>query len=167
MTQRFERAYNALYNAFMNNTLAKGYCVACAVGNILADAQGGKVTVEIENGKVMIDANVENNFWSTLFITTKNGQFFYDDHTDLSKKRKRLILSLTGYTWLELAKVEFAFETACKISGSWYPRHTEQEIMEDQFNGLMAVMDVLIELDSIEEGTEYKETFKNKFTVAQ
>jgi len=35
--------------------------------------------------------------------------------------------------------------------------------MDDQFNGLMAVMDVLIELDNIEEGTKYKETFKTKF----
>ena len=38
--------------------------------------------------------------------------------------------------------------------------------MEDQFNGLMAVMDVLIELDEVKEGEKYKDNFKNKFVVA-
>jgi hypothetical protein len=38
--------------------------------------------------------------------------------------------------------------------------------MEDQFNGLMAVMDVLIELDNVEEGNNFKDTFKNKFVKA-
>jgi len=35
--------------------------------------------------------------------------------------------------------------------------------MEDQFNGLMAVMDVLIELDDVKEGQKYKDAFKNKY----
>jgi hypothetical protein len=34
--------------------------------------------------------------------------------------------------------------------------------MEDQFNGLMAVMDVLIKLDDIAEGKKYKDAFKTK-----
>jgi hypothetical protein len=46
MTQRFEKAYNALYNAFMNGTLAKGTCAACAVGNIVADAMGAKIKID-------------------------------------------------------------------------------------------------------------------------
>jgi cyanate lyase len=39
----------------------------------------------------------------------------------------------------------------------------KKEIMEDQFDGLMAVMDVMIKLDEIDDGEKYKETFKNKF----
>ena len=37
--------------------------------------------------------------------------------------------------------------------------------MEDQFDGLMAVMDVMIKLDEIKDGDVYKQTFKNKFST--
>ncbi len=58
--------------------------------------------------------------------------------------------------------MEYAFETNTKIKHSRYDEYTEQEVMEDQFNGLMAVMDVLIKLDEVSEGQKYKDTFKKK-----
>jgi len=152
MTQRFEKAYNALYNAFMNDTLAKGTCRACAVGNIVANAMGVSVTSEYT-------CKVNNTFWNIIFYTTTDGEQIIKRNPIYEK----YLEVLTGYSWEELAKVEHAFERAAKIHYYYYNSHTPQEIMEDQFNGLMAVMDVLIELDEVKEGNSYKETFKNKF----
>lgn len=36
---RFDKATDALYEAFFNGTLAKGTCTACAIGNIICRAQ--------------------------------------------------------------------------------------------------------------------------------
>ncbi len=155
MTPRFEKAYNALYNAFMNSTLAKGTCKACAVGNIVANAMGVSVTSKY-------DCEVDNTFWNGIFYTTTAGEQIIRRNginTDCEKRLKEL----TEYSWEEMAKVEYAFERSAKIHYCHYGLHTPQEIMEDQFNGLMAVMDVLIELDEVKEGNSYKETFKNKF----
>lgn len=164
MTQRFEKAYNALYKAFMNDTLAKGSCAACAVGNIVADAMGAKVyklSSRFEYG-----CDVHNSWWSVMFMTNQHGQ-----RINTVKQDSRVIVyrhrikELTGYTWKELAEVERVFEQNTKISHVEYSNYSEKEIMEDQFNGLMAVMDVLIEFDNIEEGNKCKETFRNKFAL--
>lgn len=152
MTPRFEKAYNALYNAFMNDTLAKGTCKACAVGNIVANAMGVSVTSKY-------DCEVDNTFWNDIFYTTTAGEQIIRRNAICEKRLKEL----TEYSWEELAKVEYAFERAAKIHYYYYRFYTPQQIMEDQFNGLMAVMDVLIELDEVKEGNSYKETFKNKF----
>jgi len=164
MTQRFEKAYNALLNAFMNDTLAKGSCAACAVGNIIADAMGGEVISRKNNyGDVKYNCSVENHWWSYVFVTSVHGQTIHkikeSPHT--KEYRKRMFI-LTGYRWNELAKVEKVFEKNTKISHPDYWIHTEKQIMEDQFNGLMAVMDVLIKLDDIAEGNKYKDAFKTK-----
>ncbi len=160
MTQRFEKAYNALYNAFMHDTLASGACRACAVGNIVADAMGGKVE-KLHIGQFHCD--VENDWWKYLFLTSPTGQriFKLKDNGSVKYYRQK-IFNLTGYRWYELAQVEMAFENNTEIKRYEYDEHTEQEIMEDQFNGLMAVMDVLIKLDEVVEGQKYKNTFKKK-----
>ena len=158
MTQRFEKAYNALYNAFMNDTLASGECTACAVGNIVADAMGCKVEKWI--GGILI-CYVDNSWWSNIFITVDNKQKVYELNDDVKYYRQQ-IFNLTGYEWHELAQVEYAFEKNTKMKHAQYDKHTKQEIMEDQFNGLMAVMDVLIKLDEVAEGQKYKDTFKKK-----
>jgi hypothetical protein len=59
--------------------------------------------------------------------------------------------------------VEKAFEENTEIPFDKYNHHTSKKVMEDQFKGLMAVMDVLIELDEVKEGEKYKNNFRNKF----
>lgn len=160
MTPRFEKAYNALYNAFMNDTLAKGTCRACAVGNIVADAMG--TTIEKYKNEhrefVTYECKLDNTFWSKLFFTVDGEQ-----ERGYCEEKTRKLEELTGYSIDEMAKIEYAFETNTEIVFSDYYSATEKEIMEDQFRGLMAVMDVMIQLDEIHEGEKYKETFKNKF----
>jgi hypothetical protein len=163
MTQRFEKAYNALYNAFMNDTLASGICTACAVGNIVADAMGGKVK---KFNTIEFDCDIDNEWWNYLFVTGPSGQTIFKLKDDSCVKHfRKKIFDLTGYRWNELAKVEKAFENNTKIKRSDYDEYTEQEVMEDQFNGLMAVMDVLIKLDEVSEGQKYKDTFKKKMVI--
>lgn len=166
MTQRFEKAYNALYNGFMNDTLAKGSCKACAVGNIIADAMGGKVVIDNRFNHIFeIRCDVDSAFWSDVFYTADGEQIIDSSHSN--QYRKKRIKKLTGYSWKEMAKIEHAFETNSTISYVQYNGYTPEQIMEDQFNGLMAVMDVMIELDNVKEGNQYKETFKNKFATVQ
>jgi len=171
MTERFERAYNALLKAFMNDTLAKGTCVACAVGNIVADAMGGQVMCStFSEGTIKgldYECNVRNSWWSDLFVTNIFGRqtIYTKKEGRYVEKYRKDIFKLTGYKWDEMAKVEKAFETNTKILYVEYPTHTEQQIMEDQFNGLMAVMDVLIKLDDVAEGQKYKDAFKTKLQL--
>jgi len=166
MTPRFEKAYNALYNAFMNDTLAKGTCVACAVGNIVADAMGAKVYSQQDDSSIKFRCSNNNYWWNDLFFTTQCGQRIIKiSENNKVKQLRKKILNLTGYTWRELAKVENAFEKNTIISFDDYNFYTPEQIMEDQFNGLMAVMDVLIELDNVKEGDKYKNNFRNKFVV--
>jgi len=165
MTERFEKAYNVLLKAFMNDTLASGTCAACAVGNIIADAMGGVIRKNDENN---FKCNIDNEWWTNVFVTGSDGdQTIYKvkDDGDIKVYRKRMF-ELTGYKWDELAKVEKVFEKNNDIKHCYYDEKTEQEIMEDQFNGLMAVMDVLIELDKVEEGQKYKDCFKTKLQLA-
>ena len=159
MTERFEKAYNALLKAFMNDTLASGTCTACAVGNIIADAMGG-VVYKDDEGDFRCD--VKNDWWKEVFITGKRQRItLIRENSNVKVYRKR-IFNLTGYKWHELAKIEKTFENNTKIKNYSYPNHGEHEIMEDQFNGLMAVMDVLIKLDDVAEGQKYKNAFKLK-----
>ncbi len=164
MTQRFEKAYNALYDAFMNDTLAKGTCTACAVGNIVADAMGAKVYSQEYMNSIRFHCSNDNYWWGEMFVTGSDGQKIrkISQNSKVKELRKK-ILNLTGYTWRELAKVEKAFEESTKILHTYYLESTPELIMEDQFNGLMAVMDVLIELDNVKEGDKYKNNFRNKF----
>lgn len=141
MTQRFEKAYSALVNAYFNGTLVKGMCTACAVGNIVADAQGGVISVN--NG---IRCTTHSNFWGALFATHRDMQV---NRISIYPQEADRLLSLTGYTAHELAEVEFAFETNTKIHVNMYEVVCEQFILQDQFNGLCAVVDVLLELDNI------------------
>lgn len=162
MTKRFEKAYNSLYKAYMNDTLAKGTCTACAVGNIIADAMGLVIT-KLSPHEYKCEGF--NTWWANIFITLGNYQKIYS-YPNLEDKKESIKI-LTDYTWQEMAKIEYAFETNTKINYENYYSSSDSAILNDQFNGLMAVMDVMIELDEIAEGEKYKESFKNKFNHVQ
>lgn len=152
MTERFQRAFNALTTAYFEGTLAKGHCCKCAVGNLCNNTET----------------------WSYLFCSSQSGQTIYYDGQYLRNpfvnspddrvliiKRALSEIAATGYTWQELAKVEEAFETNTKIWVSKYEYHSEQAILEDQYNGLAAVFKVLCELDGIEDSMQYETQLKN------
>lgn len=170
-TKRFDLAMSGLVGAFFSNTLAKGLCTACAVGNITAKANGIKI-ISINSdgsfvgtgvaelaakGASMGLSHLKNSAWNSLFFTTENGQTCNFDDTNVSKSQREamnhgfVLIAPTGYSAAELAQIELAFETASKISHPDYDKHTEDEIKEDQYNGLVAVVDIMCRLDGMTE----------------
>lgn len=134
-SQRFETAIHRLVKAFFDGTLSKGICSACAVGTMCN----------------------EYHEWSVLFLTDNNSNQL---RTGLNRLRvgnfppgieieKELILR-SGYDADDLARIERTFEGSTKISYYYYDDFPRQAIMQDQFNGLMAVVDVLCEIEGID-----------------
>lgn len=175
MTERFQKAYDALVNAFFNDTLARGTCAACAVGNIVAAAKGG--IVGRYPGSIRFNCTVNNSFWRDLFYTAFDG---IQEITFRPRKHKyeiskpgtansvqlcQELFDLTGYTADDLALVEYAFETNTEIYYNGYYHHTPQEILEDQYRGLCAVFEVLCWLDDITD-SDYKEKMQYHTNLA-
>ena len=148
MKNRFETAINKLVKAFFDGTLAKGDCTKCAVGNI-CDNKGDWSKVFMTTGYGS-DVNPEL-YINNVLIKSVLGIYLVLNPKDTIDK--------TGYSWEELALVESAFESNTKIHATKYYKHTEKELMQDQYNGLMAVVDVLCEIEGIE-ATETKKLFE-------
>jgi hypothetical protein len=149
-TERFNRAYDALVKAFFEGTLAKGDCAACAVGNMINASR--PFTSEERERLQYHEAG-----WVTVFCTINGHRKEYNPKAYLGEAKSQI--DATGYTPKELAKVEHVFETTC-IYNHNYARISEQEILEDQFNGLCAVVDVLLKLDGISPDEKYNARFR-------
>lgn len=154
MTERFDKAYNALVRAYFEGTLAANTCTACAVGNIVADAQGGKIEMPSYENLIYPKCNTDNTKWSILLLRSSIIDWSAYKHIDKELKE------LTGYNLQEVAKIERAFENNTKIDYLEYYQFTEKEILEDQYNGLSAVVDVLLKLDNEEPAPQYKAKFR-------
>ena len=141
--KRFDKAIKGLVKGYMNDTLETKTCTACAVGNIIAECNNYIVDKENTNWltKEGLDKYPE---WGNVFVTGYN-QFIYEG--DYKGEAKRQIDS-TGYTWEELAQVEFTFE---KTQG-------------DMFTKLMAVVEVLCNIEGFndEVAKETKELFTHE-----
>lgn len=152
---RFEKAKDALLNAFLNDTLRAGDCTACACGNIIAAACG----IEVPRGETMKEVKA-----STLesFIETEGKTL---QLVNWSKKRHGLTigsktvffalpslegeLNEAGYTTAEFARIENAFEQNTKYKIQDYEKLSREEVLQDQFKGLCAVVDVIIDIDNV------------------
>lgn len=153
-SKRFDNAISALVNAFLNDTLAKGDCSACAVGNIVARA----ICYEIpKSASIRTISNPPNRYWSRVFMTIKGKQFVKPSSYKYEAKEN---IDATGYNMRDLAFIEAAFETATSIDFLEYPKYSKDAIIEDQYNGLMAVVEVLCEIDGITETRYFKDLFK-------
>lgn len=137
---RFENAISALVKAFFDGSLRKGDCTACAVGNITGTASWANVFVTAIGSKKQV--------WYGDMVAQAYGGI---DHIE------SMCLNSSGYSLKELAKVEFAFESNTKLFPTCAFSH--DLIMQDQYNGLMAVVDVLCKIEGIE-SAEYKKMFE-------
>lgn len=146
MTTRFKNAIDALVYAFFNDTLGKGHCAACALGNIVAWSHGYKKK-HIKDACRIPGTMYQSDDWTEA--VWHRGQ----EEDDL------LVIEKTGYSSEELDRVETAFEGATRISVLAYHKYSKSEIMEDQYKGLMAVCEVLCDIEGIEDPQEYKELF--------
>lgn len=161
MTERFKKAYDSLVRAFFEGTLAKSTCTACACGNIIFDAIGEPVTredlmneVRRKYGESIPKRQRAIDLWATKRTPSGYGKFVaYDCCSKL--------VNAAGYTAKEFAEIETAFEQNTEIRYSLYDEVDEGEILEDQYKGLCAVVDVLMELDKMPQGGDaYKQEFR-------
>ena len=151
-SELYQKTVDILVQAYFNDTLVHQSCSACAVGNIVA-ANKGKTPSEYSK-EVMKRGNFQNGAvktWTAVFATSEGKQKIHQRYLKFDFIKKEI--ASTGYTWKELARIEFAFESASK------------GLSEDEhiFNGLMAVIDVLdkIHENADQEGsTATKERFK-------
>lgn len=162
----FNHTIGVLVKAYLNDTLRHDNCYACAVGNMMADSCGFKFEVinnvffddsdlklkwvgldSIYDKELDIKTQQQPENWMNVFY---GGDVVCQDYKGEAIK----IIESTGYTVMELLKVERAFER----SPVGYSKD------EHMFNGLMAVVDVLAEIHNIDLTT--REETKKLFVKA-
>ena len=123
MENRVKEAIEVFIKAIDTQTLVKGTCSACAVGNLVAFGMGA----EIEK---------ERNY-----LAYKGGILVDNVSWYIPRDEKNLVVSkgVTKFTDEELAQIEHTFESNTKISYIHYNIHTYSEILNDQIKGLEAV----------------------------
>jgi len=157
----YNKTVGILVDAYFNDTLQHGNCHACAVGNLVAANCGYKFVPNRDEERNHVERIIWHNhipewpdvhsvFLRRVYIPGTNSQRL---RPELFKGRAKLQIESTGYTFLETAAIEKAFENVPFLGN-------EEDYM---FNGLMAVIDAL---DKIHENTDATTTqkTKNKFT---
>lgn len=142
----FNHTVNVLVKAYFEGELEHGDCAKCAVGNIVHEA------TELPYGDEHSCITGTSAIWKALFFTYQGTQLKAQIGYEKERKPAIAAIKMTGYTVKELARVEFAFETAEGENSSpdnW------------MFNGLMAVVDVLADIHKIDLTT--KEEAKKLF----
>ncbi len=150
--ERFNRAIKALVQAFFNDTLMNADCKACAVGNMVAAGAGTRLVkiINTHTHTVVTENGYDNSLWYSPVTALRK-------EDEMSEGALDNIL-MTGYSLRELYNIENAFMKAsgeidhCKASS------TKEDIMRTAFNGLMAVVEVLCEIEGLD-CTPYKEAF--------
>lgn len=133
MKATFENSVNVLLKAYLNDTLQHSNCHACAVGNLVAYACGLSFINNSEGKKIWTS---QSPVWQRVFMTSGDQDRFPECYIGEPKEQ----IDSTGYTWQDLAAIEFAFETA-----------PEGESEDDHmFNSLMAVVDVLADIHKVD-----------------
>lgn len=140
----FDKTVKILVNAYLDNSLVQGNCHACAVGNLIA----ANMHLKYDKNLKWIGRQVT---WPQVFVTVsfEIAQVRRPwNNTGPAKEE----INATGYTWQELAQIEYAFERA-----RWSKNQDER-----MFNGLMAVIEILSKIHEMDETTQNatKELFK-------
>jgi len=137
----YYKTVDLLLDAYNSNQLEHGSCTKCAVGNLC-------------NNKT---------YWSQLFMTSKgfNGkleQEFYEDA--YTKSIKKDLLKITGYTWKELAEIEWAFESSIENTEEGYSYYRNTDVKKGQFIGLTAVLNLLKEIHQVDKEVSEEKQLK-------
>lgn len=173
MTERFKKAYDTLTRAYFEGTLAKGTCIACACGNIIYAAINDPVTKEDLDNEIARWNDPTGSFMSATKSIPAGPLWAQKRYPEGSayypNKGAADLVNEAGYTTAEFAMIETAFERNTEHSYTSYPWLDDQVILEDQYKGLCAVVDVLLKLDGEDsQGEELKKEFRKhpKLVVA-
>lgn len=176
----FNHSVNVLVKGYLDDTLKHGNCYACAVGNLICDSMGFEWEKTLNRGiysvmwknqvyptSNMIILGVFTRIlgWAAVFSTSLQelDDIDIDENGDYLVKKVQIIemnnyegkakeqIDSTGYTVEELARIEYAFETASEEGDYMY-------------NGLMAVVDVLADIHNVDLSSKEvsKELFKKE-----
>jgi hypothetical protein len=157
--KKFDETVAILVKAYLDDTLLHGDCVACAVGNIVAAKKNLAIIRDPEHGD-LVWSNLQRPVWFDIMVMGKvYERRLIDDNMYEQSMRE---INYTGYTAEELARIEFAFETADADPEADFFAPDNDPIW--MFNGLMAVVDVLAEIHGIDLTT--KEESKKLFVKA-
>jgi hypothetical protein len=148
--KQYEWAVDVLVKAYVDGMLQHSNCHACAVGNMIADREGCGMALN-ENERLNWKNGVP--MWFKVFGTCSydSRQFKHPDQYHSEAKRQ---IDSTGYTWQELARIEYAFETGYK----------GDDLM---FAALMSVIDVLDDIHQVDQptSTQCRARFKTESHV--
>lgn len=143
----FEDTVTLLTKSYHKGTLVKGCPAACGVGNIIANALGCDMVIHeragLHNGNVnrylqwKKDGNDKRVYWHRAFMTVEGVQHHFGHNASAILVKEQIIA--TGYTIAELARIEFAFESAS-------PNFDD----DAEALGLAAVIDVLADIHGID-----------------
>lgn len=140
--QLYNKTIGILIKAYQEDTLRHGDCKACAVGNICESGSWSDVFVTTSTNKDISSTSTGHRIKGDMIQRIRPS--FYNIDTYVKQ-----VIDTTGYTWQELADIEFAFETADK----------GQSDDDWMFNGLMDVVDVLNRIHEVENKELSKELF--------
>lgn len=156
--QLLNKTIDILAKAYLQGILIPQSPCACAVGNLCASAMGYDIIAE---GPELEDINWYNDqggeefpMWGDVFLNglPQGGERGYRYH-----RRAKSQIDATGYSWLELMKIEKAFMNTTRTERQW----TDKDQDEINFAGLMAVLDVLFEIHEVDEEDhqQYRKAF--------
>ncbi len=146
----FDRTISILVKAYVNDTLRHYNCSACAVGNLVAANCGLSYNQEFKYVQEDQRPHFENG-WAAVFATSGKNQRYSPERYVYVRNAKKQIDS-TGYSFEQLAKIEYAFELA----------YFEDDTDEERFRGLMNVVDALMHIH--EANNEEIQQAKSLFT---
>jgi hypothetical protein len=147
----FNHTVNVLVQAYLKNELEHSKCSACAVGNIVAEAIGTKPGRHPDVPRCFMNSYFDDGrqtLWQAVFMTSDGKQSIDLDLYDFGAKDR---IDATGYSVIELASIEKAFELAPRPEIA-SPKHSPEYTLNEEwmFNGLMAVVDVLAEIHGVD-----------------
>ena len=148
MKANFENSVNVLVKAYLNDTLRRGRCSACAVGNLLDGNQSWAHIFVTQNPESKQLRALEGTMLAGAF-TLRHVSLLDCGPEDRILYRKGLeAIERSGYTIDELARVEYAFESAHKNVSPYGDESMSRD--DGMFNGLLAVVDVLAEIHGVD-----------------
>lgn len=156
---RIERAIDTFLDALNLGTLAKGNCVCCAVGNLVAKGYKGEIIMYGDEDVIIPKCTIPNHYWGSLFRTCEGKQTTHEINGLSSQGMENI--KVTDFSLEELKQIEYAFETNTKISLDEYLYYTREEIRQDQINGLKAVIKVMESFEP-ELRTSYVDSFEKE-----
>ena len=145
----FKHTMDVLVKAYLNDTLVHGNCYACAVGNLIAEANGWKyVNCKDEPfRKIALDIN------AGMYLDGKYGGDWYEFDESIKRTNQGLNeIHSIGYTLKEVVRIENAFENA------WRGENEDSYM----FNGLIAVLEVLADIHGVD--FSGKKVYEDKLT---